>query len=58
MTDSQEKNNMSPNPQSQGAYNTFIIPALSKESILFSVRPSVRPKEKFVTGTPSTGFDK
>ena len=38
---------------------TIIIPALSKESsgillLPLSVRPSVRPKEKFVTGTPST----
>ena len=43
----------------------FFIPALSRESsgillLPFSVRPSVRPKEKFVTGTPSTfqGFEK
>ena len=39
-------------------YITF-IPALSKESsgillLPLSVRPSVRSKEKFVTGTPST----
>ena len=38
---------------------TLIIPALSKESsgillLPLSVRPSVLPKEKFVTGTPST----
>ena len=37
----------------------IIIPALSKESsgillLPLSVRPSIRPKEKFVTGTPST----
>ena len=43
----------------------IFIPALSKESsgillLPLSVRPSVLPKEKFVTGTPSTfqGFKK
>ena len=38
---------------------SLIIPAISKQSsgillIPLSVCPSVRPKEKFVTGTPST----
>ena len=43
----------------------IFIPALSEERsgillLPLSVRPSVRPKEKFVTGTPSTfkGFEK
>ena len=41
---------------------SLIIPALSKESsgillLPLSVRPSVLPKEKFVTGTPSTFKD-